>query len=122
MNPYWRELMKITLRTTVIGTAAFVYAAFFSLGLNDQGNLSLAVSKADAQARVYIRSGYASRAVYVHGTGLPWNAVRAYYWDGPWSGNGYTYTGWSDYATRNGIACTPGTAITGGDGIMYNCQ
>ena len=33
-----------------------------------------------------------------------------------------SYTGWADYAARNGIGCTPGTAIKGGDGIMYNCQ
>ena len=41
---------------------------------------------------------------------------------GPWSGPGYSYTGWADYAARNGIGCVPGTAIKGGDGIMYNCQ
>ena len=23
---------------------------------------------------------------------------------------------------RNGIGCVPGTAIKGGDGLMYNCQ
>jgi hypothetical protein len=39
-----------------------------------------------------------------------------------WSGSGYSYAGWSDYAARNGIGCTPGTAIKGGDGIMYLCQ
>ena len=48
--------------------------------------------------------------------------MRAYYFNGPWSGNGYSYTGWADYAGRNGIGCVPGTAIKGGDGIMYNCQ
>jgi len=48
--------------------------------------------------------------------------VRAYYMGGPWSGLGYSYTGWPDYAARYGIGCTPGTAIKGGDGIMYNCQ
>ena len=48
--------------------------------------------------------------------------MRAYYFNGPWSGVGYSYTGWADYAKRNGIGCVPGTAIKGADGIMYNCQ
>ena len=30
--------------------------------------------------------------------------------------------GWADYAARNGIACVPGTAIKGGDSLMYVCQ
>jgi hypothetical protein len=52
-------------------------------------------------------------------TGLPWYAVRAYYAGGPW----YIGTnGWDDYAARNGIGCTPGSLIKGGDGIMYVCQ
>ena len=59
-------------------------------------------------------------------TGLSWYAVRAYYTDGPWSGvvSGWPYhwTGWSDYAAQNGIGCTPGTLVKGGDGIMYACQ
>jgi hypothetical protein len=114
--------MKMTLRTVAIATSTFVCTALFSLGWSEQGNLSLSVNKADAQGRLYIHSGYASRAAYVHSDGLSWYAVRAYYWDGPWSGPGYSYAGWSDYATRNGIGCTPGTAITGGDGILYNCQ
>ena len=113
--------MKITLKTAAIATSTFVCAALFSLGWSDQGNLSLSISKADAQARVYIRSGYAARAVYVDSEG-PWYAVRAYYHGGPWSGPGYSYAGWDDYAAHNGIACHPGTAIKGGDGIMYNCQ
>jgi hypothetical protein len=44
------------------------------------------------------------------------------YWGGPWSGPGYSYAGWDDYASRYGIGCTPGTVITGGDGIPYLCQ
>jgi hypothetical protein len=48
--------------------------------------------------------------------------VRAYYFGGPWSGPYYSYAGWSDYAGRNGIGCTPGTVVKGGDGILYNCQ
>ncbi len=114
--------MKMTLRTAVIATSTFVCTALFSLGWSEQGNLSLSISKADAQGRLYIRSGYATNAVYHHVDGLSWYAVRAYYWGGPWSGPGYSYAGWSDYATRNGIGCTPGTIVTGGDGILYNCQ
>jgi hypothetical protein len=48
--------------------------------------------------------------------------VRAHYHGGPWAGERYSYAGWDDYAKRNGIGCTPGTAIKGGDGIMYRCQ
>jgi hypothetical protein len=114
--------MKRTLRTVLIATSTFACAALFSLGWSEQGNLSLSISKADAQARVYIRSGYASRAIYVPMEGLSWYPVRAHYHGGPWSGPRYSYAGWDDYAGRNGIACTPGTAIKGGDGIMYNCQ
>ena len=44
-----------------------------------------------------------------------WYAVRAYYFNGPWSGTGYSYAGWADYAKRNGIACVPGTAIKGAE-------
>jgi hypothetical protein len=45
--------------------------------------------------------------------------VRAYYFGGPWS---YGYSGWTDYAARNGIGCVPGSLVKGGDGIMYVCQ
>jgi hypothetical protein len=42
---------------------------------------------------------------------------------GPFSwGATYGYSGWSDYAARNGIGCTPGAPVKGGDGIMYVCQ
>jgi len=47
--------------------------------------------------------------------------VRAYYFGGPWSGPGYSYAGWDDYAARYGIGCRPGTTITGGDSILYLC-
>ena|SRR6188472_842256 len=104
-----------------IAISTFVCAASWSLGWSEQGGVSLSITKAEAQrARVYIRSGYASKAVYVENPS--WYAVRAYYLGGPWSGPRYSYTGWADYAARNGIGCTPGTAIKGGDGIMYNCQ
>lgn len=84
--------------------------------------LSASIGQADARARVFITGGYAASAAYYTATGLPWYAVRAYQYDGPWSGPGYSYAGWSDYQTRTGIVCVPGTAIKGGDGIMYRCQ
>ena len=112
--------MKMTLRTAAIAISTFVCAASWSLGWSEQGGVSLSVNKAEAQQRVYITRGYASRAAYVEPGS--WYAVRAYYFGGPWSGAGYSYTGWDDYATRHGIGCTPGTSIKGGDGIMYLCQ
>jgi hypothetical protein len=112
--------MKMTLRTLAIATSTFVCAALWSIGWSEQGGVSLSINKAEAQARVYIRSGYAARAVYVDSP--VWYAVRAYYFGGPWSGPGYSYAGWDDYAAHNGIGCRPGTATKGGDGIMYLCQ
>ena len=112
--------MKLTLRTVAIATSTVVCATLWSFGWSEQGGVSLSVNKAEAQQRVYITRGYASQAAYVEPGS--WYAVRAYYFGGPWSGAGYSYTGWDDYATRHGIGCTPGTAIKGGDSIMYNCQ
>ncbi len=114
--------MKLTLKTIVIAASTAACAVLFSPTWSAQEGVSLSIGKADAAARVYIRSGYASRAVYVNSPGLPWYAVRAYYFGGPWSGDYYSYTGWADYAARNGIACVPGSIVKGGDGIMYNCQ
>ena len=114
--------MRTTLRTMVIDAASLASATLLSPGWTEQDGLSLTVSQAEARARVYIRTGYAGSAAYYTATGLPWYAVRAYYYGGPWSGTGFSYASWSDYAARNGIGCTPGTAIKGGDGIMYNCQ
>lgn len=114
--------MRTTLRTMAIAAASFASASLLSPGWTEQTGPSLTISQAEAQARVYIRTGYAGRAAYYTATGLPWYAVRAYYFDGPWSGPRFSYAGWSDYAARNGIVCTPGTAIKGGDGILYNCQ
>jgi hypothetical protein len=86
------------------------------------GRRPLADEPGGGTGRVLIPTGYAVNAAYYTATGLPWYAVRAYYFGGPWSGPYYSYSGWTDYAGKNGIACTPGTAIKGGDGIMYNCQ
>ena len=74
--------------------------------------------KAEAR-RIYVGPRL---AVYHADPGVPWYAVRAYYFGGPWSGVGYSWTGWTDYAARNAIGCVPGSIVKGGDGIWYNCQ
>ena len=112
----------MTLRKFAIAISALACATLLSPGRSEQGGLSLSISQAEARARVYITRGYAASAVYNHAPGLSWYAVRAYYWDGPWSGPGYSYTGWSDYRARTGIGCDPGTIVPGGDGINYVCQ
>ena len=80
--------------------------------------ISLSVNKAEAQQRVCITArlrcegGLCRAGLLVRREGLllwrPLEVVR-----------GFSYTGWADYAARHGIGCTPGTAIKGGDGIMY---
>ncbi|QIO32189.2 hypothetical protein [Bradyrhizobium sp. 1(2017)] len=101
-----------------VAAAAFACAASMSLSWSEQGRLSLSISSAEARDRIYVgplyRGGYIADQA-----GLPWYAVRAYYAGGPWN---YRYSGWADYAARNGIGCTPGTLVKGGDGIMYVCQ
>src|SRR4051794_34843501 len=114
--------MRMTLKLAAIAASAFVCALFVSPTVSEQGGLSLSASKADARARVIIRRGYAVSPTYYTATGLPWYAVRAYYFGGPWSGGYYNYAGWADYQAKTGIVCVPGTAIKGGDGIMYMCQ
>jgi hypothetical protein len=114
--------MKMALRTLAVAASTFACATLFSFGWSGQDGVTLSVNKAEAQARVYITSRYASRAVYVPSDGLAWYAVRAYYFNGPWSGPGYNWAGWADYAARAGIGCVPGSIVKGGDGIMYNCQ
>jgi len=52
-------------------------------------------------------------------SGLPWYSVRAYYAGGPWY---IGSRGWADYAVHEGIVCTPGSIVKGGDGINYVCQ
>ena len=111
--------MKSTLRTIAIAASTAACALLVSPTWSQQEGVSLSISKAGAAARVYIRSGYAASATYVQSSGLPWYAVRAYYWGGPWT---YGYADWTDYAARNGIGCVPGSIVKGGDGIPYNCQ
>jgi hypothetical protein len=114
--------MKMTFRMAAIATSTVALAALFSPGWSDQGGLTLSIEKADAAARVYIRAPYGYYGGYSRYEGIPWYAVRAYYMGGPWAGPGYYWTGWADYASRNGIGCEPGTIVKGGDGIDYLCQ
>jgi hypothetical protein len=104
--------MKMTLRTAV-AALTFACATVVSLGVS--------TNKAEAH-RLYVSPHYAVHAVYHHMAGLPWYAVRAYYWNGPWTGPYYSWAGWKDYADKNGIGCVPGTGVKGGDGIWYVCQ
>ena len=111
--------MKRTFRMVAIATATAAVAVLFSPGWSKQDGVSLSISKAEALTRVYVRPYY--RGGYSRND-VGWYAVRAYYWGGPWSGPGYYWAGWADYAQRNGIGCEPGTIVKGGDGIDYNCQ
>jgi hypothetical protein len=113
--------MKLTFRTVAIASATAAVAALFSPGWSKQDGVSLSISKAEALTRVYVR-GYPYRGGYARNEGVSWYAVRAYYWGGPWSGVGYSWAGWDDYAKQNGIGCRPGSVVKGGDGIDYNCQ
>jgi hypothetical protein len=108
--------MKLPLRTLAIATSSVAIATLLSLG-----GLSLSINKAEAATRVYITTPY-GRGGYARNEGVSWYAVRAYYWGGPWSGYGWSYAGWDDYASRYGIGCRPGTIVKGGDGIDYLCQ
>jgi hypothetical protein len=104
--------MSISLKTLAIATSTFACAAMLSFGWSEQ---------AQARTRLYVRPTY-YYAPGQGGVGLPWYAVRAYFADGPWSGRGYSWAGWSGYQSHEGIVCTPGTMIKGGDGILYMCQ
>jgi hypothetical protein len=101
-------------RREAYGAAAPYYAGVVrpsSVGLGLLGGLGQSYNTAHH---------YSSYDPYIADTsGLPWYGVRAYYAGGPWY---YGTNGWADYAARNGIGCTPGTLIKGGDGLMYVCQ
>jgi hypothetical protein len=131
-----RRLSKFAF---AVSTVAF--AALFTVGWSQQRGISLSVESAQAR-RLYVSPyGHPYNPYIADQSGLSWYAVRAFYNGGPWCsvggfGAGYggpagagwgnnnwtCYSGWDDYAQRNGIGCTPGTAIKGGDGIMYVCQ
>lgn len=70
--------------------------------------------------RPYVGSGAMAANAYYGGPidAQPFYLQRAYYGNGPW----YSYSGWADYKTRNGLVCDPGTMIKGSDGLMHVCQ
>jgi hypothetical protein len=114
-------MRQIGLTKVLLATAAFAAALF--VGSSDQHRISLSIESAQAKTRIYIAPYYYNP--YSADASGTWYAVRAYYAGGPWSGTAatyYSYTGWDDYAKRNGIGCTPGTITKGGDGINYVCQ
>lgn len=138
-------MRQTVLRKFAITASIVAFAALFSVGWSEQRGISLSVESAQAR-RLYVHPYH---PYYYHYradlSGVPWNAVRAYYAGGPWcvvgsTGVGYgtsvgygtagglwggswgCYSGWADYAQRNGIGCTPGTLVKGGDGIDYICQ
>jgi hypothetical protein len=119
----------VVLRNFAIAISTIALAALFTVGWSVES----------AQARRLYVTPYYYNPYIADQSGLSWYAVRAYYAGGPWCGVGRTsgfgtagglwggswtcYSGWADYAQRNGgLACTPGTLIKGGDGIMYVCQ
>lgn len=134
-------MKQARLRRFAIATSAAALAALFSVGWSEQRGISLSVETAQARARLYVYPYY-----YNPYTTNPsdWYAVRAFYAGGPWckvgTGAGYgtgvgygagvgpwagshtCYSGWDDYAHHNGISCTPGNIVKGGDGINYVCQ
>src|SRR3954452_10834582 len=73
---------------------------------------NFAAGRQGASGDAIVRHSLLSRSL-LHECGLPWYAVRAYYFGGPWS---YGYSGWTDYAARNGIGCVPASLVKGGDG------
>ena len=141
-------MRQISLRKLAIATSTVAVAALFSVGWSEQGGISLSVGSAQARTRLHVYRSYQPYNPYrADLSGLSWYAVRAYYaggpWcavgaggvgyglgygggygpgGGPWGGNWTCYSGWDDYAQRNGIGCTPGSIVKGGDGIDYACQ
>ena len=93
--------MKLTFRTVAIASATAAVAALFSPGWSKQDGVSLSISKAEALTRVYVRGHPYYRGGYSRND-VGWYAVRAYYAGGPWSGPGYYYSGWADYAKQYG--------------------
>jgi hypothetical protein len=133
-------MKQMALRNFAITASTIAFAALFTVGWSEQRGVSLSVESAQAR-RLYVSPHYYYNPYITNQSGISWYAVRAYYAGGPWCGVGGTtgygtvgygtagglnnwscYNGWDDYASRNGIGCTPGTLIKGGDGIMYVCQ
>jgi hypothetical protein len=100
-------------RRAAVGTAAAVGAAGWGAGYAGSPYYSGTVR--GAQAAYYGGSPYTAGTAI---TTRPHYAVTAYHAGGPW----YGYSGWDDYAARNGIKCAPGTMVKLDDGLMHVCQ
>ncbi len=98
-------------RRGAIGTAAVVGGAAWGAGYAG-GPYSNGVW--GAHAAYHDDNSYAAGPIVTR----PHAAVAAYYAGGPW----YGYSGWDNYAARNGISCTPGTLVKLDDGLMHVCQ
>jgi hypothetical protein len=118
-------MRQMALKKFAIAISTVAFAAVFSVGWSEQRGISLSVQSAQARTRLYVHPYYYNPYSDFSG---PWYAVRAYYAGGPWSGDAsahggpWAYSGWDDYAQRNGIGCVPSTLVKGGDGIDYVCQ
>jgi hypothetical protein len=99
-------------RRAAIGTAAAVGAGAAYYGGAGYYAGSPYYSDTVRGARAAYVGGYAASAPI---STRPHYAVSA---GGPW----YGYSGWADYAARNGIPCTPGTTVKLDDGLMHVCQ
>ena len=123
----------MSLRKLAIAASTLACATMLSLGWAEQAQAAYRHG-----GRLYVSPTYYYNRAQAS-LGLPWDAVRAYYAGGPWCGaggpTGYgaaagalwagtwgCYSGWADYAQRNGIGCTPGSIVKGGDGVDYVCQ
>jgi hypothetical protein len=98
-------------RRAAIGTAAVVDAtgAYYAGAGYNAGGPYYGGNVREARAAYY--GGFPSAAIGAAGS-------QPHYAGGPW----YNYSGWDDYRTRNGINCTPGTAVKLDDGLMHVCQ
>ena len=130
----------MTLRKVAIAASAFACAAVLSFGWSEQGGVSLSIESAQARVgrpltpmsvagvarrqtrRAVVGAGIVGAGVVGAGA---YYAGRGYYGGGgPYAyyGTGYGYTGWDDYAARNGFVCRPGTGFRGQDGLQHLCQ
>lgn len=66
--------MKVTLGILAFAVSTFACALSLSPTWSRQDGLSLSTSRAEARARVYIRTPYAASSAYYTGTDLPWYA------------------------------------------------
>ena len=124
----------------MLGIACVVTAATDASAQRGAGVARGGVSHAGV-ARAGYRGGVAGAGVYRRapvaraaalGVGAAAVGAAAYGAYGPYGYGGFAgtranyfgapYTGWSDYAARNGLVCEPGTLWTGPDGLQHLCQ